>query len=131
MGARQFFNSLLGAENQTEGMMEGVGTGTNALSSPSSSPPHGTPTASPYNTPPGSPVVRDIISENELQNVAAAGSPRPAVICQDCAIRVRNPLLRGGEDSFGKCAYCEKLVCHLNTCRGCSSDFCRDCSIAK
>lgn len=125
LGARQFFNSLL---MRVETEDDNDICPSNAPTSPGTSSSPRQRTASPYNTPPGSPAVRDIISDNELQNVVPSNK-RPTIICQDCVSRTRNP--NGSEDYYGKCTYCDKLVCHLSTCRGCSSEFCKECCIAK
>jgi len=123
LGARNFFDALM--------MRSGNGS-VQPMPGPSSSSGGASPgqggTSSPLSSPPGSPQVRDIISDNELQ-VQVSSVPRPAFVCQECSFRSRNPM--GNEELYGKCTYCDKLVCHLNPCRGCSSGFCGQCSIAK
>ncbi|ODM97101.1 hypothetical protein Ocin01_09581 [Orchesella cincta] len=120
LGARNFFDAL---------MMRSGNASVEPMAGPSASSParsHGG--TSPVSTPPGSPLVQDIISENELQ-VQTTPVPRPSVVCQDCVLRSRSP--QGNEELYGKCSYCDKLVCHLNPCRGCGIGFCGQCSITK
>ncbi|CAL8090337.1 unnamed protein product [Orchesella dallaii] len=119
LGARNFFDAL---------MMRSGNVSVEPMPGPSASPTQGQGGSSPLSSPPGSPQVRDILSENELQ-AQVSQIARPSFICQECSFRSRNPL--GNEELYGKCSYCEKLVCHLNSCRGCANDFCGQCSITK
>jgi len=135
VGARNFFTSLIGSSpgaspTRSNSPPEAASpvpgpSSRNGGNGGSTSPHHHT-----SYSPPGSPLVRDLISDNELQSpTTSLVVMRPTVICQDCVIRSGRTV--GTEESYGKCSYCDKLACHLNSCRGCGYNFCGGCSIAK